>query len=354
MGVWYATREQVKESLETMETAHAGRLIDQKLDAASRSVEGQLRRRFYPEQRVVKMDWPNYQYAPAWRLWLGINELIALTTVVSGGTDITTSAVPRRTDDIAEPPYNLLEISLAGAGSFSSGVTFQQSVVMTGLFGYSDTATVNAAGALPSTMLIGATTAVINPVNGNFPLGIGSLLKIESERLIVTNRRMIDTTINTTVALAASQNVQTVGVGDATGFAIGEIIMVDAERMRVEDIAGNNLMVTRAFDGSTLAAHLTAADVFALRNFTLTRGVLGSVAAQHLNTAPVYAHEWPGILNELTIAETVVLLEQNASAYARTIGSGNSLRQSGTGQGLEDLREQAQRQIGRPSRMAAI
>lgn len=354
MGVPYATREQVKDSLEVNQSAYADRLIDRNLLTASLSIEGQLRRRYYPEQRSFKMDWPNYQYAPSWHLWLGINELISLTSVVSGGIDITTSAVLRRQDDIAEPPYGLLEISLAGAGAFASGPTFQQSVVITGLAGYSDTATDTNSGVLSATLTNVAVTATINPVSGYLPIGVWSLLKIDNERLLVTERTMITTGITITTNPAASQAVSSIGVSDGTQFAIGEIILIDAERMKIVDIAGNNLIVNRAFDGTVLAAHTSGATVFAFRSFRLKRGVLGSTAAQHLTSAAIYVHEYPAIVNQLAVAETVVLLEQNSSAYARTIGTGGREHQAGIGDGLADLREQALRAVGRGIRVEAI
>jgi len=71
-GIWYATVEQVLSGLEVTSRARATTLVKQKLENASRSVEDQLNRRFYPERRIVKVDWPNYGYTPPWAIDIAI------------------------------------------------------------------------------------------------------------------------------------------------------------------------------------------------------------------------------------------------------------------------------------------
>jgi hypothetical protein len=354
MGVWYATREQVKDSLEIAATASANQLIDSKLETASRTIESFLHRRFYPERRTVQMDWPNYQYAYTWQLWLGDNELITLEELTSGGNNITADSILRRGDDRAEPPYTYIEINLnSNTGAFGGGTTFQRSLGVTGVFGYNDTSTALPAGTLGATVNAAASTLVINPSNGYYPVGVGALLLIGTERIILTNRRMSDTGQNLASTLDALQSDSVVTVSDGTTFALGETILLGAERMRIDDIAGNNLIVTRAWDGSNLTTHIIGEDLYALRSFTARRGTLGSTAAGHNSGDAVYMHEFPGPVNELCVAETVVLLEQSSAGYARVVGSGPSQRES-SGAGLTDIRERAWIAYGRKSRKAAI
>lgn len=353
-GVWYATEEQVRSSLEIIGSRRSKVLIRQKLEHASRAVEGLLHRRFYPEIRTVAMDWPNYQYGPPWTLYLGDNELISLTTLTSGGTVIPgADVILRRDDDRQEPPYNRIEIKLSSASAFAGGITFQQSAVMLGAFGYNATDTSLAACALGANINSSVTTIVLNPVAGQYPIGVGSILLIGTERLILADRLMSDTAINSGGALTALQSGNTLPVPDGTLFSIDEIILIDAERMRISDIAGNNLIVDRAWDGTTLAAHNTNSDIFALHTFVAKRGQLGTTAAAHVTTDPIYVHDFPGSVNELALAETVCALEQNSSAYARVVGSGPNARES-AGKGLEDVRNTAVQTYGRKARLAAI
>lgn len=352
MGIWYATREQVNDSLEVAHTARANALIDAKLEAASRSLEGFLKRRFYPERRTMQVDWPNYQYAPTWTLWL-TDDLISLEELSSGGTDITADAIPRRSDDKAEPPYSRIEIDLSSSSAFGGGNSFQRSISITGVWGDKETSTSLAAGLVGSSINSSVSSIVINPSAGYYSIGVGSLLLVGAERMVLTDRRMSDTGQNLQSNLDDINSAVSVVVSDGTAFAVGETILIDAERMRVDDIAGNTLIVTRAWDGSALATHTSTADIYALRTFTVLRGVLGSTAASHDAGASVYAHQFPGIINELCLAETVVLLEQSSAGYARTVGSGPSQRES-SGAGLADIRDRAWLAYGRKGRLTAI
>lgn len=355
MGIWYATREQIKSSMEVAQTAWIDSLIDAKLESASRSAEKFLHRRFYPELRTVRKDWPNNQYAPTRQIWLDDSEIISLSSLTSGGVSIPTGNVMlRRGDDIEEPPYSYMEIDLSTSSALSAGTTFQRSNVMTGVFGFNETDTsVPAHGLLGGNINSSVTSIVINPTSGKLAVGVGSLLMIGTERLVITERQMSDTTANVLVALTASNADKIVSVADGTLFARGEVILVDAERMRVNDIAGNNLVVSRSWDGSALDSHDIGSDIYAEHTFTVKRGALGSTAAAHNSGDSVYAHEYPGPVNELTVAETVVLLEQNSSGYARTVGSGPNLREA-KGAGLDDIRQRAWLGYGRKSRKGAV
>lgn len=349
----YATREQVSRSLEVLESAYAGYLIDAKIDAASRSAEGFLHRRFYPELRTVRFDWPNASSSPSWQLDLGDQEMISAVEITSGGTTITDDILLRRGDNLDEPPYSMLQIDLTTAAAFSAGSTWQQSLSVRGTFGYNDTDTSLAGGALSGSIDTDDNPITIIPASGNYTIGIGSLIKVESERMIVVDRRMISTGFTTTSALDDIQSGISFTSASAASLAIGETILIDAERMRIRDIAGTTVIVERAYDGSVLADHSSGATIYALRSCLVRRGVLGSTAASHDAATPVYVHQYPPLLNEFVIAESVVMLEQNASAYARTVGTGAATREA-AGKGLDDIRERAWRELGRKMRSAVI
>jgi len=354
MQPWYATREQVQDSLEIMHTAHSALLIDTALEAATPSVESLLHRRFYPETKTVTFDWPTRQYTPSWQLDLGDNEIVSLTTLTSGGVVIpSTDYFLRRWDNRDEAPYQYIEIDRSSSAAFQAGTTSQRAIEAYGVFGHNATDTSIASGVLGAGINAAVTSAVINPSGGVFTVGVGSIIVIGTERMIVTARTMSDTTENVQSLMTASMADTIVDVTTGSSFSVGETILIDAERMRVVDIAGNNLIVIRAWDGSTLAAHSALADVYALRSFTVSRAALGSTAAAHSTSDPVYAHKFPGLINELGKAEAVVMLEQNSSAYARVVGAGASARES-VGKGLEDLRARAVAAYGRKCRSGAI
>lgn len=305
-------------------------------------VEGALHRRFYPQVDTRLFDWPNDQYAKSWRLWLGYNDLISVTTLTSGGTTISASDyLLRRADNLAEAPYDHIEIDLSSSASFVAGDTYQQSISITGLYGYNDTQV--AAGTLAEALDSSETSV---DVSDSSLINVGHILKVESERMIVTDKTMLDTTQNLASDINANKGTVTVPVGSGAAFNVGETILIDSERMLIVDIAGNNLTVIRAYDGSVLAAHTTGADVYALRTLVVERGALGSTAASHSTSTAVSRWLVPGLVEELCLAYALNNLLQGQSGYAREIGSGDNSRES-SGRGIRAIERDAFRQYGR-------
>lgn len=349
----YATREDVMRALDSKETARNNRQIDRALEGASRSVEGLCHRRFYPETATRYFDYPGPQHARPWRLWLDANDLISITTLISGGTTIAS------TDYFLEPnqygpPYTRVEIDLDSSAAFSSGNTHQRAITITGLWGYrnDETQVGTLAEALDATETIvdvdSATSAEV---------GVGSLLRVDSERMLVTGRTMLDTGQNLGGAgLTAQANSVTVAVSDGTAYAIDEILLIDSERMLIVDIAGNQLTVKRAWDGSVLAAHSAGADIYAPRSLTVTRGALGTTAATHTTATSIHRWDPPGPVRDLTIAEALTTLTNEHAGYARTrrSGDGGTSQRAVDSQALPQLRERVYASHGRKARIRGV
>ncbi|MFI1728186.1 hypothetical protein ACH40E_02885 [Streptomyces acidicola] len=354
MGVWYATREDVMRALDSKETARNARQIDRALESASRGVEALCHRTFAPTTATKSFDWPGPQYARPWRLWLDANEVISVTTLTSGGTTIASGDYFLEPDAYG-PPYNRIEIDLGSSAAFTSRDTYQRAITVTGLFGYRNDET--AAGTLTAAVNSATVTTLSVNAAASALLGAGSVLRIDSERLLVTARAMADTGQNLGGSgLTAQANSVTVAVGDGTQFAMDETILIDSERMLVVDIAGNQLTVIRAWDGSVLAAHPNGANIYAPRTLTVTRGALGTIPATHANSATVTRWDPPGPIRDLTIAETINRLTNERAGYARTrrTGDGNSSDQAKTARDLPGLREQAYNSHGRKARTRAV
>jgi hypothetical protein len=185
-------------------------------------------------------------------------------------------------------------------------------------------------------------------------VGVGSLLRIDGERVIVTGRANLDTgqTLGGT-GLTTQNSAVTVTVQSGAVFAAGEAILIDGERMLVEDIAGNTLVVKRAWDGSTIAAHSVGATIYAPRTLTVQRGALGTTASTHLTAATVYRWDPPGPVRQLCVAEAVTDLMQGRSGYARTAGAGESEREV-AGRGINDLRSRVYTSHARKARTRAV
>lgn len=345
MGIWYCTREQVKSALDLDETARVDAQVDRLIDASCRSVEALCHRRFYPELTTRYFAWPNDQMGRSWRLWLDKDELISVTSILSGTTTITAYFLePQRSG----PPYSRVETDLSSSAAFSAGSTHQRAVAITGLYGYDNSTA--PAGTL--TAAITTTAATTATVTDSAKVGVGDLLTVDTERMTVTAKTMVTTGQTLLAPVTASKADVALAVTTGTAYAVGETLLLDSERMLIVDIAGNTLTVRRAHDGSVLAAH-TAPIIYAPRTLTVVRGVLGTTAATHLTAATVSRQVYPGPVVSLAIAETVWRLQNEQSGMARVIGTGETARQV-SASAIHAAREDVYTSHGRKVRSRAV
>lgn len=350
MGIWYCTREDVKSALDSKATAYNNKDVDAAIEQASRNAESFLHRRYYPEIATRYIDWPNQDYAPSWRIYLKKNELISLTTLVSGGTTIpATDYFLRRSDNEERPPYTFIDINLASASAFSGGSTFQRSIALTGVFGYQDVQT-DIGGTLATTVNASVTTV---DVTNSADIGTGSLLNLESERVTVSARSLLTTATTITADVGALNSVTLVSTSDGTKHHADELITIDAETMIVRSVVGNNLIVQRAWDGSVLAPHTTGATVFAPRRLTVARAALGTTAAAHTAGIAITRQTYPGPVVSLTRAYAINNRMQEVTGFARVAGSGNNAYEF-TGRGIIQLEQDAMQAVGKKNRLGAI
>jgi hypothetical protein len=348
----YCTREMVKRALDSKATARDDWQVDRAVEASVRSIQGLTHVRFYPQTATRYFDWPNRQYARSERLWLDSNQLISVALLVSGGTTIPAADYfLRRADDVDEPPYDHIEIDLDSSSAWSTSGTHQRSIAITGVWGHS----ANEATAGATAEALDASETGMDVTN-SAAIGVGDIIRVESERMIVTDKVMLDTGVNIDASdsLTASVADVSITVSTTTGAPVkDEIILIDSERMLVVDVAGSALTVKRQWDGSVLATHAANADIYALRTLTVTRGALGTTAATHSTSTTIYRHLVPPLVRELGVAESMNILLQETSGYARQSGSGENARDY-TGRGIRALREDVQREFGRRMRTAAI
>ncbi|WP_157360692.1 hypothetical protein [Amycolatopsis thermoflava] len=344
---WYATREDVKSALDSKETARNDAQVDRAVASASRGIDALCHRRFYPWTGSRSFPWPDPQMGTSYRLWLDDNELVAVTALQSGGVAIGADQYFLEPAN-SGPPFTRIELDLGGSASFGGGATAQRDIEISGVFGYrADESPAGAlAGALDGTA---GTVAVTNSA----AVGVGSLLRIGSERLIVTGKTMTPTGQTLQADIDARASTAAIPVANGAAFAEGETVLVDAERMRILDVAGNTLIVKRAWDGSALAAHTTGAVIYAPRTLTLERAAVGTSAASHANGAAVFRHDPPALVRELCIAEALVAVLREGAGYATRTGSGDNARET-YGGGLPDLREQVYTAHGRKVRKRVI
>lgn len=331
---WYTTREIVKLALDVKSTAQADWQIDEAIDSASRMIDDEMNRIFYPWTGTRYLDWPDPQNGTSYRLWLEENEVISVSQLSSGTTVF--SPTTYNLEPSYGPPFDHIELKLSTTASFGDSDSHQRDVAVTGVFGYGNDE--SAAGALSAAVV--TTTATLITVTEPQKIGIGSLLRIDNERMMVVDRTWVDSTQVLGADITAMNNSTTIAVQDGTIFRRGEVIAINSEYMRVLSVVGNNLVVERAFDGSTLAAHSGtgpgAAAIYRSTSLTVERGSAGTTAATHLNAAPIYLHAAPGPIRALCRAQAIDTVLQEQGGYARVIGSGDHLR-AASGSTLKNL-----------------
>lgn len=361
---WYVTREEVMDALDFRESTLRTSLIDSSIAGASRDVDFLCHRQFYPLDTTRRFDWPNFQRAMPWTIWLEQSELADVTinvpVVKSGGNLIPNSAIFWGPWDMDAPPYTFLELDRSQGYSFGQGSTPQQDVSIAGTFGY--WTKTESRGTLVSNVNSSVTTLQGTDGSINSGLGVGDILLIDTERMLISNKGTVSAsdTLQGSGCTTKSVADDILSVTNGTAWNIGEQVLVDSERMYIRDIAGNTLLVRRAWGGTTLATHNTGATLYVYRSFTVQRGALGTIAASHNANATLYRYVIPGPCRELALAESINNVLQKSSGYARLIAAdtnetgGTTGLRTAYGFGIKDIRERVYRGYARQGRIGVI
>lgn len=348
--VWYATRGRVMRAADVSASAFQQLEMDSAIESASLAVDTLCRRGddirpgFAPWTGTITFDWPTgVNNDDAYKFWLNQHALLDPETVTSGGVDVSADVLPWPEYG---PPYTAVAIDVGSDSilSFDSG-SGQRSLSITGVWGMTD-----AEKTRSTWTLAGDVSASTDTVTLAAPADVGSIVRIGSERMIVTDKAWISS--GQTGSIVAQMNAQSLAVADGSAFLAGEELILDAERVLIRDITGNTLLVQRAVSGSVLTAH-TGATVYYSRSCIVERGALGTTAAAHSSGDAVALHDVPKLVEQLTVAYALDQRQQELSAYARTIGQGEGQRNA-SGAGIRDLEARVKAAFGRPLRHRAV
>jgi hypothetical protein len=348
--VTYATREQLKTAA-GWNGAGSDADADRLLESHSGKIDELFYRHFYPLVATRLYDWPSRSQVSRCALWLD-RDLLEVTTFTATGTAI----VPAdyylgRDEDTENQPFNRIELDETSTATFGAGG--QRALSVAGLWGYSQDET--PAGAVGAGGITDSATTLL--VTNAGAIGVGNLIRIGDERLIVSDRAFADTTKTISGNVAASATDSSIPVASGHGLLAGEVIQIDDERMYIEVAATTSLTVERAFDGTSLAAHTTGTAILAPRSLTVVRGAYGTTAASHLAAVAIVRHVPPSLITDLVIAEAVAQRVQEGSGYAVTTGAGGMNTGPGGGAmgdriALLDLRARAKEAYKRVKRVA--
>jgi hypothetical protein len=331
----YTTREQVRRALDVKQAAYTDNQVDRAICSATDAVESLTGRKFYPLDATRRWDWPNYQYSYPWKVWLDQYELAAIPTQVTTGSLLPNPVVIPVSAVICHPinegpPFTRIELRRDMNFAFGYNNTPQLDIAITGTFGY--WMQTRAAGTLASSALA---TDLTLTVSDGVSTGVGDVIIVDSERMIITGTRFIDTTISYSGLSSASAADNIVMVADGTKFTQGEVLQVDSEWILIQSIVGNTMVVKRAWDASILTSH-GSGTLYARRQINVLRGQLGTAAAIHSNNAPIVVNDVPSLARQLAIAEAVVWLTQEPNAYGGQAAPQKAVTQNRGGYGVSD------------------
>jgi hypothetical protein len=340
----YVTREEVASALDVKPSAFMSRQIDRACLTGSRLVDGFCHRTFAPVLATKTFDYPGPR-ATSQRIWFDQYGLISATAISSGGTDIASTDYLLRPDNGPDEPFEYLELDRLSGATFSAAAGSQRAVSITGLWGYS-----NVEQAI--TTLSAAATSSALTISVTAPAGgVGSLLRIGSERMLVTAKAWVDSGI-TSSTLTASASSSTITTASAAYLTPFEKLLIDGERVEVLDVAGSTVTVRRAVDGTTLAAHSNGAAIYWEHQLTVTRAINGTTAATQADESTVYLWTPPSAIAALARAYAIDNFLQENAGYARTAGQGENERPV-SGRGIAQL-EARVRHFVRGARSRAV
>lgn len=324
---WYATREAVKAAVGISGVA-LDALVDQYIREASEDVEKFLARRFIPETAEKLFRWPQ-RIGNSLVLTFPDEDLIAVTQLQAAAQDSSPTTIDAA-DYFLEPvnsgpPYDRIEIDLSSSAAFASGDTPQRSISVTGRWAYGeDTLAAGAVvGAVDASQLTFAVTdSSLIGVGDTILIAPGAAAPADSvaEAMFVSAKALLDTGTNTNGVLTASKAQTSITVVDGTKGKAGEVATINSERTLIESIASNVWTVERAYDGSVLAAHGDAQDIYVPRTLTVTRAENGTTATVHDTTTVINKYAPPGDIVQYVRAKAIAIHEQDKSGWTGQVG----------------------------------
>ena len=321
----YVSRGELMTAADVAASARFAPQLDRILQGVSRQIDKTMHREFFPTT-ATKTFFPEGRVDHDTKLWsFAVPDLLSVSSITVD-TVALTSAQYRYLDlDDFGAPYD--QVALIGV----SGTE----IVAAGDWGYTNsTSTVGT--------LVGAVNDVVQTVvvSNSAAVSPGDMIGVATERMIVVEAGLADTGQNIGADIAALTSADVVAVTTGSAYFLGETIVVGSERMTITSIAGNTLIVERAAQGSTLAAHVSGADIYAPRSLTVERGATGSTAASQSADAAVTRFLAPPPIRSLALGMALVGYEQEKGAYGRVVGSGDGQREA-SGKGLWRIEQAA-------------
>lgn len=311
--------------------------IDDAIEASAQDITSAPLRRIHPiENHTVKYDWPPKDKSRNNILWFNDVDVLEINSLKIDGTLIDPN------DYILHPynvdkPYRWVELKDSSGKVFTSSADRQHAIEINATTGYDNTMVKD--GIISS--VLDADDNLVKMTSCD--VGVGSLLKINSEWVNVIDRFWSQTMDILTEDADSQSNVITLTIASLGAYMPGEVIRIGQEIMRVESYSeySGDLMVQRAVHGSPLS-NLKKGSVIERQDlYKLERAVLGSNLTSHAIQTDVYRWKVPPLINQLAIAETLLTLHKSVTNYRIKLSEASSWP-------IEDLRLKVWAKFKRP------
>lgn len=323
MANWYTSREKLKRAGQ-INGAEKDAIVARHIESSSRQIDRWTRRFFIPRDETRLYRWPTNRNRGT--VLILDQDLISVSTLQSEAQNSSPTTIAASDyflePENVNPPYDRIEIDLSSTATFSSGDTPQRSISVAGSWGFSaDTrsvGTVVGAG-------LGTTTATSFVCSDSSLIDVGDTLLIESEQIFVSARSFaaLGSILVDDASVTANPADDTITVDSSHGIVAGEVIRLDSEIMFVEAASTNDLIVTRQFDGTLLAAHANNTPVHTNRTLTIERGLNGTTAATHADTTAISKYEPEFDISNWCLGIALASIHQEQAGWGRSVGTGD-------------------------------
>lgn len=375
----YCSRDDVKRAVDIKGGVVDDERVDRAIADGAEDIEGAMKRQFFPWDGLKIFNWPNFQYADPWSLYLERWDCCALTQLLSPGNTGGQAGTPIPLYQVLlEPvnrergfPFTRIELDRSTVAAWGIAPTPQHSIWGYGTWGF--TADADNLGDLAASIGTGDTTFALTSGAGwgagdvliigygrgtapypNYLGTAGAIAPYVGERVIVVDKTAAATGLTQSgqgCTSDSSSDIMLTTTGTGTLYP-GEVLQLDAERMLVESVTAGIAVVRRGWDGTLLSTH-SAATVYALRQATVLRGELGTAAAAAASGVAVYRHRPPQMIRDLNIAIAEDQVAQESSGYSRTVGTEDAAMPA-SGISLAAKMNRAKRRFGRQQRKGTI
>lgn len=312
---WYIGLETLKQYMGIRSDTKDDRIIAL-VGGASRFLEGQTGRKFYPTTAKRKFDWSDSLF-----IEFEYDDLIGgtLTEFLDENGDATITLADLLFEPADTDPKVRIKIS-PDKDHFTYVINKEQALHLTADWGY----TAEKADTGVTTPTISSAIQASLSISDGSKVEVGWTLLLDSttakERVFIED--VLTVASGQTVNEAVNDYEENIDVTSPATFFKGEVIQVDNEDMKILRVDSASLRVIRGYNGTTPVSHSNSVAISVYRDYQMRRGLFGSTAASSIASGLAVDRYTPPEDIILAMGILVARMDKRAdSGFADVIGS---------------------------------